>query len=233
MPENFKRVEEAFNSTSRFGRLQSIHVSLVGRNAYLRFSAESGDAMGMNMVGKGSEKAMEVSVLSSFVCRSLVQYLASVFPDMQVISIAGNFCTDKKSSAVNWIQGRGRSVVVDATISKEAVAGVLKTTVEAMVELNVAKNLIGSAVAGSIGGFNAHASNIVTAIFLATGQDPAQNVESSTCLTHMEKTRDGGTFSVHFRSFSQRRSVRVHYDAIDRGRYCGRWHLAPITSRLP
>lgn len=37
-----------------------------------------------------------------------------------------------------------------------------------------------------IGGFNAHASNIVTAIFLATGQDPAQNVESSNCLTTME-----------------------------------------------
>jgi hydroxymethylglutaryl-CoA reductase len=36
------------------------------------------------------------------------------------------------------------------------------------------------------GGFNAHAANIVTAIFIATGQDPAQNVESSNCLTIME-----------------------------------------------
>jgi len=47
---------------------------------------------------------------------------------------------------------------------------VLKTTVAALVELNVCKNLVGSAMAGSIGGFNAHASNIVTAIFIATGQ---------------------------------------------------------------
>merc|ERR1719313_2717978 len=59
-----------------------------------------------------------------------------------------------------------------------------------MVELNVSKNMIGSALAGSIGGFNAHASNIVTAIYLATGQDPAQNVESSNCMTIMEYAED-------------------------------------------
>lgn len=46
--------------------------------------------------------------------------------------------------------------------------------------------MVGSAVAGSIGGFNAHAANIVTAIFIATGQDPAQNVSSSNCMTLME-----------------------------------------------
>ena len=47
---------------------------------------------------------------------------------------------------------------------------VLKTNVEALVDLNISKNLVGSAMAGSLGGFNAHAANIVTAIFIATGQ---------------------------------------------------------------
>ena len=50
------------------------------------------------------------------------------------------------------------------------VQSVLKTNVQDLVDLNINKNLYGSAVAGSIGGFNAHASNIVTAIFIATGQ---------------------------------------------------------------
>ncbi|XP_050400977.1 3-hydroxy-3-methylglutaryl-coenzyme A reductase [Patella vulgata] len=45
-------------------------------------------------------------------------------------------------------------------------------------------------MAGSIGGFNAHAANIVTAIYIATGQDPAQNVASSNCMTLMEATGD-------------------------------------------
>ncbi|CAG8580895.1 12378_t:CDS:1, partial [Racocetra fulgida] len=41
-----------------------------------------------------------------------------------------------------------------------------------------------------VGGFNAHAANIVTAIYIATGQDPAQNVESSNCITIMEAIDD-------------------------------------------
>lgn len=40
----------------------------------------------------------------------------------------------------------------------------------ALTELNVSKNFVGSAMAGAIGGFNAHAANIVTAVFIATGQ---------------------------------------------------------------
>jgi len=46
-------------------------------------------------------------------------------------------------------------------------------------------------MAGSVGGFNAHASNILTAVYLATGQDPAQNVESSNCITLMEAVNGG------------------------------------------
>ncbi len=43
-----------------------------------------------------------------------------------------------------------------------------------------------------VGGFNAHAANIVTAIYIATGQDAAQNVGSSNCMTLMEPWgRDG------------------------------------------
>lgn len=39
-----------------------------------------------------------------------------------------------------------------------------------MVDVNINKNLVGSAMAGSIGGYNAHAANIVTAIYIACGQ---------------------------------------------------------------
>ena len=37
-------------------------------------------------------------------------------------------------------------------------------------DVNINKNLVGSAMAGSIGGYNAHAANIVAAIFIACGQ---------------------------------------------------------------
>ncbi|KAL4878397.1 3-hydroxy-3-methylglutaryl-coenzyme A reductase [Aspergillus karnatakaensis] len=163
----------AFNSTSRFARLQHLKTALAGTYLYIRFKTTTGDAMGMNMISKGVEKALHIMATE---CG---------FDDMATISVSGNFCTDKKSAAVNWIDGRGKSVVAEAIIPGDVVRNVLKSDVDALVELNTSKNLIGSAMAGSLGGFNAHASNIVTAIFLATGQDPAQNVESSSCITTM------------------------------------------------
>lgn len=117
--------------------------------------------------------------------------LSEKFPKLQIVSISGNYCTDKKPAAINWIEGRGKSVSAEAMIPSAIVQSVLKTSVEAIVDLNISKNLVGSAMAGSIGGFNAHAANILTAIYLATGQDPAQNVESSNCITLMESMTDG------------------------------------------
>lgn len=176
-PENFDTLAVVFNRSSRFARLQNVMCTIAGKNAYVRFSCSTGDAMGMNMVSKGVQNVLE--------------YLTDDFPDMDVIGISGNFCSDKKPAAVNWIEGRGKSVVCEAVIRGEIVNKVLKTSVAALVELNMLKNLAGSAVAGSLGGFNAHASNIVSAVFIATGQDPAQNVESSQCITMMEAINDG------------------------------------------
>lgn len=92
---------------------------------------------------------------------------------------------------MNWIEGRGKSVVCETILTEEVIRKVLKTSVAALVELNTIKNLAGSAIAGALGGFNAHASNIVSAVYIATGQDPAQNVESSQCITMMEAVNGG------------------------------------------
>ncbi|KAJ9673225.1 hypothetical protein PVL29_023060 [Vitis rotundifolia] len=176
-PENFETLSVIFNRSSRFARLQGIQCAMAGRNLYIRFSCSTGDAMGMNMVSKGVQNVLD--------------FLQNDFPDMDVIGISGNFCSDKKAAAVNWIEGRGKSVVCEAVIKEDVVRKVLKTNTAALVELNMLKNLAGSAVAGALGGFNAHAGNIVSAIFIATGQDPAQNVESCHCITMMEAVNDG------------------------------------------
>lgn len=173
--EGSQIMKDAFNSTSRFARLQNIKTALAGTYLYPRFKTTTGDAMGMNMISKGVEHALNVMATEAG------------FEDMDIISVSGNFCTDKKPAAVNWIDGRGKSVVAEAIIPGHIVKSVLKTDVDTLVELNVAKNLVGSAMAGSIGGFNAQAANIVAAIFLATGQDPAQVVESANCITLMKK----------------------------------------------
>lgn len=68
------------------------------------------------------------------------------------------------------IEGRGKYVVSEAVVPSKIITEVLKTTVAALVDVNISKNLMGSAIAGSIGGNNAHAANIVTAVYIATGQ---------------------------------------------------------------
>eukprot|EP01133_Synstelium_polycarpum_P007716 gene7716-9037_t len=175
--ENYETVKREFDATSRFARLSDIKTTVAGRSVYIRFKCDTGDAMGMNMVSKAVEAVLNM--------------LKTLFIDLEVLSLSGNLCTDKKPSAINWIDGRGRTVVCEAVITGDIVQRVLKTSVQALIDLNISKNLVGSAMAGSIGGFNAHASNIVTAVFLATGQDCAQNVESSNCITLMESCNDG------------------------------------------
>ncbi len=170
--EGLAELRTIFSQTTKFGALQGIKVAVAGRMAYLRFACSTGDAMGMNMVGKGVN-----TVMAELIAR---------FEGSELLALSGNYCTDKKPSAVNWIEGRGKSVGAEALIPEEIVTRVLKTETRRVVQVNTYKNLVGSAMAGSLGGFNAHASNLVTALYLACGQDPAQNVESSNCITTME-----------------------------------------------
>ena len=135
---NFESIKQHFDSTSRFARLQRLHTRIAGRMLYIRFVARSGDAMGMNMLSKATEFA--------------IQRMLDVFPDMEVVSLSGNFCTDKKPAAINWVEGRGKSVVAEAIVPAHIIKSVLKTSTSALVDLNNAKNLVGSAMAGSIGG---------------------------------------------------------------------------------
>ncbi|KPM09589.1 3-hydroxy-3-methylglutaryl-coenzyme A reductase-like protein [Sarcoptes scabiei] len=177
---NFHIIKNSFDSTSRFARLKSIKASLAGRYLFLRFVASTGDAMGMNMLSKGTELALEE--------------LAKHVKGLELKCLSGNFCTDKKPSAVNWIDGRGKSVVCEALIPKEIVENILKTSVDRIVRLGNSKNLIGSSIAGSIGGNNAQAANIVAAIYIATGQDPAQVVGSANCITLLETEKNGDLY---------------------------------------
>ncbi|XP_022901116.1 3-hydroxy-3-methylglutaryl-coenzyme A reductase-like [Onthophagus taurus] len=177
-PDNFTKIKEHFDSSSRYARLTRLHINIAGRQLFIRFEAKTGDAMGMNMVSKGTEQSL--------------RFVQNSYPEMEILSLSGNFCTDKKPAAVNWIEGRGKSVVCEAIVPAAVISTVLKTSVKTLVDVNISKNMVGSAMAGSIGGFNAHSANVVTAIYIATGQDPAQNVGSSNCITLMEPCGETG-----------------------------------------
>lgn len=178
---NFDKIKEVAESTTKHGKLIKIDpIAIVGHFVYPRFVYETGDSMGMNMVTIATQEALNFIEKEN---------------DIHIIALSGNFCVDKKASAVNLIEGRGKSIVAEITVPKEIVEKTLKTTTDAIVEVNYAKNLVGSAIAGSYG-YNAHFANMVAAIFLATGQDPAHVVEGSIGITTAENDNGDLYFSV-------------------------------------
>jgi hydroxymethylglutaryl-CoA reductase (NADPH) len=179
--DNFKELKKAAEVTTRHGKLLKIDpIIMVGRYLYPRFVFTTGDSMGMNMVTIATENAL-----------NLLTYKTGAHE----VALSGNVCVDKKPSSLNLIEGRGKTLVAELIIPKKIVEKKLKTTSKAIVEVNIAKNLIGSAVSGSMG-FNAHYANMIGAIYLATGQDEAHIVEGSLGITTAEEMDGDLYFSV-------------------------------------
>ncbi len=169
-------------ATSRFARLLELHAQIAGNLLFLRLEISTGDAAGHNMVTKAADRVLA--------------WIAREFPALRYVSVSGNYCTDKKVSAVNGILGRGRSVVADAVIPADLCRRRLRTEARTLADLNVRKNLIGSILAGGVRSANAHAANMLLAFYLATGQDAANIVEGSQAVTHAEDRGGDLYFSV-------------------------------------
>ena len=177
----FKELQQVVAKSSRFATLVEIHRQLVGNLLFIRFEFSTGDASGHNMATKSSDQ--------------LMAWILKNYPQLEYLSISGNFCTDKKASCVNGILGRGKYVIAEAMIPRQVVKEVLKTTPEKIIELNIKKNLIGTQVAGTIRSANAHFANMLLGFYLATGQDAANIIEGSQGFVHAELKQDHLYFS--------------------------------------
>ncbi len=171
--EKFDEIKDIAEETDPFITLLRIDPYVVGRNIFLRFVYDTGDAMGMNMCTIATDESL--------------RFIENQFPSIAHVALSGNMCIDKKPSALNLIEGRGKSVVCDIVLPRDVVEDVFKTTPEAVVDVCYRKCLIGSAQAGSYS-FNAHFANMIAAIYLATGQDEAHVVEGSSGFTLAELT---------------------------------------------
>ena len=180
--ERKAEIAKIAEATSSHVTFLDLHIQVVGNLIYVRLEMKTDDASGHNMVTKASD--------------AVLQWICATFPEVSYVSISGNFCTDKKVSAVNGILGRGKLVVADVLIPRRLVERFLKTTPEAIVQLNIKKNLIGSIIAGSLRSANAHFANMLLALYLATGQDAANIVEGSQGMVHAEMQGDSLYFSV-------------------------------------
>ncbi len=163
----------AFSKTTKHGKLIEVRPYTIGRDVHMRFKATTGAAMGMNMVTIAAKASVD----------EMVQHIEKELGmNIIVLSESGNLCSDKKPAYINIIEGRGVSVIADATLPREIVLQRFRAEPEMIAELNRVKNLQGSALAGSHG-FNAHVANILAAMYMAYGQDVAQIVEGSQAIT--------------------------------------------------
>ena len=168
-------ISAVVTSTSQFAKLKDLNFQIVGKLLYLRISISSGDASGHNMVTAAAE--------------AVLNWVLMQYEELKYISISGNYCVDKKASAVNGILGRGKYVVAELVVSRSICGDLLKTTPEKVVELNIKKNLIGTMLAGGIRSANAHFANVLLGLYLATGQDAANIIEGSQGFVHAEITK--------------------------------------------
>ena len=156
-------------STSNHLKILKYEIEIEEPYLFLTIYADTDEAMGMNMVTIAAQKIGEW----------MSKNLGLVF-----ITVAGNVDSDKKTSKRTHDKGRGYEVTATATIPADVISSVLKTNPESMIEVANAKLDAGSRIAGAIGS-NLHAANIIAALYIATGQDPAHTVEGSLADTNV------------------------------------------------
>jgi hydroxymethylglutaryl-CoA reductase (NADPH) len=157
-------VKAAAASTTSVGRLQHIQKFAVANLLYLRFNFTTGDAAGQNMVGKAALAAC--------------QWIQANYPEPCRYYLSGSIETDKKHSHMNKLHTRGKRVIAEVTLRQEVLQAITRADTRDLAKMHPVRNL-GALLAGSA--YNgAQAANAITALFIATGQDVANVVESHT-----------------------------------------------------
>lgn len=174
--KNIKEISEGAESTSSHLKYLGYHGWVRGKHLYVRFNFDSDQAMGMNMV--------------TIATQAITNWIEKSDEGVKLVALSSNVCTDKKDNIINSILGRGYFAQVEVVLSKEIIKSVLKTTPEKLINVHTQKNLIGSNIAGSLSQ-NAQVANVLSAVYLATGQDPAHVVEGSKAFLSLNIQEDG------------------------------------------
>lgn len=172
---HFPQFSELVEKKSRHAKLLEVDPKIFGKSVQLRFIYSTGNAAGQNMT----------TFCTSLICDWIVKRIPTDLGfECQNHYIEGNLSTDKKASHISASDGRGRSVMAEATIKASVLRRVLKTTAAHFVQqFNMCKS---SGIYSGMIGFNINVANAVAGLFLSTGQDMACVHECSIAEFHME-----------------------------------------------
>jgi hydroxymethylglutaryl-CoA reductase (NADPH) len=177
--ENFQSIAAAAEATTSIGKLREIQRWSVARMLYTRFNYSTGDAAGQNMTGRATRAAM--------------LWITENFPSgFKHVQLSGAIETDKKHSQMNIIHSRGKRVIAEVTIRREVLKRLMRVEPVDVYRMRQ-RAMTGGVLAGSA--FNGpHSANGIAALFIATGQDEANVVESHAGITFLELTGDGDLY---------------------------------------
>jgi hydroxymethylglutaryl-CoA reductase (NADPH) len=175
LDEHFERIKAIAESTTSVGKLNEIEHYHAHNMVFTRFDYSTGDAAGQNMTSKATFAACE--------------WINKEFKELSHYLLSGNFDTEKKTSSVNMLKGRGRRVTAEITIPRDVMIKNLRISPQQMHYGQGISTL--SAFLSSSSNNAAHPANGLAALYLATGQDIANIGESNQCTTYNKVTRDG------------------------------------------
>ncbi len=174
LPAVFDDLRAQAEATTRHGRLLRVEPVPMGRRVMVHFCFSTGDAGGMNMVAKATDRA----------CRWLVE--EGLAPRFFLFSALDS---EKHASASLFLGGKGKKVVAGARVPAAIVRSYLGTTPACMLDL-WKSNVLGQFQAGSTT-CNAHYANGLAALFIACGQDVANVANAAVGVTQIEVGDDG------------------------------------------
>ncbi|MFN2597207.1 MAG: hydroxymethylglutaryl-CoA reductase [Pyrinomonadaceae bacterium] len=176
---DFELIRAEAESTTRHGKLLRLECSAIGREVIVHFCYFTGDAQGMNMIVKATDKA----------CR----LIADRNPGVRGFQIFSGNCSEKRASGSLFAGGKGKRVVAGALLPEPVVKSYLHTTPRRMVEM-WQHTVLGHVSAAAVG-YNGHYANGLAALFIACGQDVANVVNASVGVTNFELTQEGGLYA--------------------------------------
>ena len=180
---NFDRIKAVAESTTSVGKLNEIEQYHAHNMIFTRFDYSTGDAAGQNMTSKATFVACE--------------WIRKEVDSISHYLLSGNFDTEKKTSAVNMLKGRGRRVTAELTIPRDVMIEHLRISPPQMHYGQGISTM--SAFISNSSNNAAHPANGLAALYLATGQDIANIGESNQCSTYNKVTREGDYyFSITF-----------------------------------
>jgi hydroxymethylglutaryl-CoA reductase (NADPH) len=173
--DHYDTVKQKAEETSSVAELVEIEDYMTNNFANLRFSFQTGDAAGQNMVGKATFAAC------NWILQEYPGYVENFY-------LEGNFATDKKASKVNDMMTRGKRVTAEVTLDEKTCLHHLGAEPDSMAHHAKISNI--NAFFGGLDSNGAHAANGLASFFIACGQDEANVAESHATIGNITLLED-------------------------------------------